>query len=41
VDYADLDGPLLLDEDLATGIQFDNGRVIVSANAGLGVELNF
>ena len=41
VDYADLDGPLLLDEDLATGIQFDNGRVIVSPNAGLGVELNF
>jgi L-alanine-DL-glutamate epimerase-like enolase superfamily enzyme len=40
VDYADLDGPLLLDEDLATGIQFDNGRVIVSANAGLGVELS-
>ena len=41
VDYADLDGPLLLDEDLATGIQFDNGRVRVSPNAGLGVELNF
>ena len=41
VDYADLDGPLLLDEDLATGIQFDNGRVIVSPHAGLGVELNF
>lgn len=41
VDYADLDGPLLLDEDLATGIEFDNGRVIVSSNAGLGVDLNF
>lgn len=41
VDYLDADGPLLLAEDVATGIGFDpvsKGRVIYSGAAGLGVE---
>lgn len=39
-DFADLDGPLLLAEDLATGIRFENGQVFVSSQPGLGVALN-
>jgi L-alanine-DL-glutamate epimerase-like enolase superfamily enzyme len=37
LDYADLDGPLLLKEDKATGIVFDNGRVELSGKPGLGI----
>ena len=39
-DYLDMDGPLLLDEDLATGITYDEqekGRVVVSEKPGLGI----
>lgn len=39
LDYVDMDGPLLLAEDLATGVSFDNGRVQVSTSPGLGIEL--
>lgn len=39
VDYADLDGPLLLAEDVATGISYDFGKVAYSGNAGLGIEM--
>ncbi|MEO6915146.1 MAG: dipeptide epimerase [Chitinophagaceae bacterium] len=41
VDYLDADGPLLLAEDLATGIVFDNaepGRLTCSGNPGLGIN---
>ena len=38
LDYVDMDGPLLLAEDIATGIQFDNGKVIISGRPGLGIE---
>jgi L-Ala-D/L-Glu epimerase len=39
VDYIDADGPLLLEEDLATGLNYlDNGTVLTSSNPGLGVE---
>ena len=38
LDYVDMDGPLLLAEDIATGISFDNGKVIVSGKPGLGIE---
>ena len=41
IDHVDMDGPLLLAEDLATGISFDNGRAIYSNKPGLGVQLNF
>jgi L-alanine-DL-glutamate epimerase-like enolase superfamily enzyme len=39
LDYVDMDGPLLLAEDIATGIQFDNGRIVCSDAFGLGVEI--
>jgi L-Ala-D/L-Glu epimerase len=39
LDYVDMDGPLLLAEDLATGVSFENGRVEVSTSPGLGIEL--
>lgn len=38
VDYADLDGPLLLKEDLASGLVYTEGRVEVSGAPGLGIE---
>ena len=39
-DAADLDGPLLLEEDLATGLTYDHGKVIVSSGPGLGIRVN-
>ena len=36
LDYVDMDGPLLLTNDPATGIDFDFGKVILSDNFGLG-----
>lgn len=38
IDQVDMDGPLLLSEDLATGIGFDNGRIIYSGEPGLGIN---
>jgi len=38
LDYVDMDGPLLLKEDVATGLQFDKERVTIPRNPGLGVE---
>jgi L-alanine-DL-glutamate epimerase-like enolase superfamily enzyme len=38
LDYVDMDGPLLLKEDLATGISFDQGKVTLSRGNGLGIE---
>jgi len=37
IDIVDMDGPLLLEEDVATGIQYDFGRVIYSDDPGLGI----
>lgn len=40
-DYIDMDGPLLLEEDLATGLVYDetgNGRFTLSGRPGLGIE---
>lgn len=39
LDYMDADGPLLLSEDIATGLTYDNGRVLVSEQPGLGIKL--
>ena len=39
-DYLDMDGPLLLADDIASGIQYDYGKVILSDLPGLGVEMN-
>ena len=41
IDHVDMDGPLLLAEDLATGISFEEGRVAYSNKPGLGIEPNF
>ena len=38
VDYADMDGPLLLEEDIATGLSYDYGKVIYSNEPGLGID---
>lgn len=39
-DYLDMDGPLLLAEDIAQEIQYQEGKVSLSQLPGLGVELN-
>jgi L-alanine-DL-glutamate epimerase-like enolase superfamily enzyme len=38
LDYVDMDGPLLLDEDIASGLKIENGKVILSDKPGLGIE---
>lgn len=38
LDYIDMDGPLLLAEDVATGINYDHGKIIYSDKPGLGIE---
>jgi len=37
IDHVDMDGPLLLEEDLATGIGYDFGKISYSGKAGLGI----
>lgn len=38
IDHVDMDGPLLLEEDVATGIKYDFGKIILSEDPGLGIE---
>lgn len=38
IDYVDMDGPLLLEEDVATGIEYDFGKIILSHQPGLGIH---
>lgn len=38
IDHVDMDGPLLLEEDLATGIGYDFGKISCSQAPGLGIE---
>ena len=38
LDHVDVDGPLLLSEDIATGIQFDFGKLMLSGAPGLGIQ---
>ncbi len=38
-DYLDMDGPLLLSEDIAEGVGYDNGKIIFNDKPGLGVLL--
>ena len=39
IDYLDADGPLLLKEDIATGLRFQpDGKVVTSGEPGLGVR---
>ena len=39
LDYADLDGSLLIANDPATGVTFDNGRVVYATENGTGARL--
>jgi L-Ala-D/L-Glu epimerase len=38
LDFVDMDGPLLLSEDVATGLNFQDGRVVIPRSPGLGVR---
>jgi L-alanine-DL-glutamate epimerase-like enolase superfamily enzyme len=38
LDYVDMDGPLLLEEDIATGLAYEYGKVKLSGKTGLGIE---
>ncbi len=38
IDHVDMDGPLLLEEDLATGIRYDFGTIHYSGRPGLGID---
>lgn len=38
-DYLDADGPLLLAEDIAGGLNYDFGKVMPSENPGLGINM--
>ena len=39
LDYVDMDGPLLLAEDVAEGVGFDQGKIIYKEGFGLGVTV--
>ncbi|MFT3934716.1 MAG: dipeptide epimerase [Chitinophagaceae bacterium] len=39
-DYIDMDGPLLLAEDIASGINYDYGKYSVTDKAGLGIDVS-
>jgi L-alanine-DL-glutamate epimerase-like enolase superfamily enzyme len=39
LDYVDMDGPLLLAEDIASGINYDYGKIKISGKPGLGISL--
>ena len=38
IDHVDMDGPLLLEEDVATGINYDYGKIGYSDAPGLGIN---
>ncbi len=40
LDYVDMDGPLLLEDDVAKGVRFDYGKIIYSEGYGLGVKVD-
>ena len=39
IDHVDMDGPLLLAEDIATGINFNYGKVAIADQPGLGITV--
>ncbi len=39
LDYVDMDGPVLIARDVATGVRLDHGRVVFPAENGCGVRL--
>lgn len=40
IDYIDVDGPLLLEEDLASGITYLDGKITLQEENGLGILVN-
>jgi L-Ala-D/L-Glu epimerase len=38
LDFVDMDGPLLLKDDVGTGLVFVDGKVIIPDGPGLGVK---
>ena len=40
LDHVDMDGPLLLSEDIASGMQFDNGKIIYTNKPGIGIAID-
>ena len=38
IDYVDMDGPMLLSEDIAIANRFDHGKIIYNEFHGLGIE---
>jgi L-alanine-DL-glutamate epimerase-like enolase superfamily enzyme len=40
IDHVDMDGPLLLEEDVATGITYDHGKIGYGAGYGLGITIS-
>ncbi len=41
LDYVDMDGPLLLSEDIAEGVGFDNGKILYQDGYGLGLQVKW
>ncbi len=39
LDYVDMDGPLLLAEDIAAGVSFDYGKIIYTDKPGIGIDI--
>lgn len=39
LDYVDMDGPLLLAEDMATGLGYNTGKVSITERPGLGIAM--
>jgi L-alanine-DL-glutamate epimerase-like enolase superfamily enzyme len=39
IDHVDMDGPLLLAEDIATGVDFNYGKVTIADQPGLGITV--
>lgn len=39
LDHVDMDGPLLLSEDIAEGVKFENGKIIYANGPGLGINI--
>jgi hypothetical protein len=39
LDYVDMDGPLLLAEDVAEGVKFDLGKILFNDLPGLGIKV--
>lgn len=40
LDHVDMDGPLLLSEDIAKGVCFNNGHILYGSGTGLGIEFD-